>query len=68
FWLLFVPAKSDWRVTPQASYFPKPKNATNPIPTTKKNKTNLLSPKTKKDHQPMAFSLKHPQKINNSPQ
>ncbi|EEX41154.1 hypothetical protein VFA_000988 [Vibrio furnissii CIP 102972] len=25
FWLLFVPAKSDWRVTPQAAYFPKAK-------------------------------------------
>ncbi|ENF8747683.1 hypothetical protein ABRI18_001265 [Vibrio fluvialis] len=37
FWLLFVPAKSDWRVTPQASYFPKTKTRQ-----TSNNKTVIL--------------------------
>ncbi|EKO3443911.1 hypothetical protein NTH42_003288 [Vibrio fluvialis] len=47
FWLLFVPAKSDWRVTPQASYFPKTKTRQTPsLPPN--NKTNHHSPKTKK--------------------
>ncbi|MCG6349433.1 hypothetical protein, partial [Vibrio fluvialis] len=67
FWLLFVPAKSHWRVTPQASYFPKPKTRQTPsLPPN--NKTNHLSPKTKKDHQTMAFPLNIHKKISKSPQ
>ncbi|EKO3479266.1 hypothetical protein NSB40_003662 [Vibrio fluvialis] len=70
FWLLFVPAKSDWRVTPQASYFPKPQTRqTSSLPPENKKRLPIPIPqKQKKDHQPMAFSLKHPQKISKSPQ
>ncbi|ELO1810740.1 hypothetical protein QXB70_000409 [Vibrio fluvialis] len=49
FWLLFVPAKSDWRVTPQASYFPKTKTRQTPsLPLDNKNDQQIPFSKNKK--------------------
>ncbi|EKO3500926.1 hypothetical protein ACTWWB_002533 [Vibrio fluvialis] len=49
FWLLFVPAKSDWRVTPQASYFPKPQTRqTSSLPPENKKRLPIPIPQKQK--------------------